>query len=246
MDAAPDCAPLPNAPLAPHWLELCADYDVGEDDAALPFVNNNVARDAVAFPCGRIASAAAAAPHAHAAGEAERCGAIAARAEAALAGLYVGLGDEGDHRWRAFSAPALLGGHGGGDAGGAVGGLVTPAELRAALGGALVPGLEFRAVPLADALADFARRRETEVDPAREPNRVAGEGECFGAFERALGGGGVGNNVAAAAGFEHGSQTYLRPLDVRVAGGGCVFPHFLVARTLGGSLVGVLGSTVWT
>jgi hypothetical protein len=105
--------------------------------------------------------------------------------------------------------------------------------------------------PLAGAIKDFLLDLERAIDHAREPNRLAGTGECFHALERHLGGGdaggiGGGGGGGAAEEFAPGSQTYLRPLDNRVDGGGCVFPNFLVARTKGGSVVGVVGSAVWT
>ena len=201
------------------------------------WTHNAVSADALVFACGRLASAAggggAAHAHAHVAGDEAACAALAEAAAAALAGSRVGRGDEGDHAWLPFTAPALLAAAGAG-AGAAAGGGVTEEELRAALGGALCPAPALRLVPvrLAAALDEWMADLAAG-DEGADPNRL----EDALAPLRAL-------RANFLAGGEE-SATYIRPAE----GGrrcGAVLPHFLLRRTAAGGLAGVVGFTVYT
>ena len=144
---------------------------------------------------------------------------------AALADLYVGRGDEGDHRWLPFVAPVLEG-----EDFDAVDetGLVRWEALHAACGGALWSELRFRVCAL-----------QTEADRLVEE----GDDEEMPAIEAAAW------RAAEAAMRGHGAEriTFFRPIENdRSANRGCVFPFFVVGVTPAGSLAGVSGLTVWT
>jgi hypothetical protein len=242
-----------------------ADADAAE--ARLLWPNNVVALDAAAFACGRLARGGGLDGHAHDARELERCRALAARAQTLLAGTVVGRGDESDHPWLALCAPALLGGAAAppaaaganaaaaaavADAGAAPLLLVSEAELRRACGGALAPGLRFASSALPQEAARCAREL-AEADHGGGAGGLANAAAAFSSLARFLageldgaeeGGEGEGEDEDEAAGLQRGSATYLRPLDRH--GCGAVFPHFAVARTGAGSLVGVVGATVYT
>ena len=129
---------------------------------------------------------------------------------------------------------------------------VTVAELQRACGGALRPTMRFASEPLAEAMAGFARRREERGGD--DANAISDEAAAFDALALTLtgggGGGGGGDGEIAAEDVEvdAGSAVYLRPVEDfgGGGGGGCVYAHFIVARTARGSLFGVVGSTVWT
>ena len=238
-------------PLRGPWLELTASYgvdardDVQEDGR---WTHNALCADAVIFECGRLASAADGGnvAHEHAVGDEAACAALAGAAAAALAGTYVGNGDEGDHAWLAFAAPALAaeGAVDGAaaDAGagiiagaGAGGGCVTEAELRAALGGALCPAPALRLVPrpLAAALDDW-QAELAAGDEGADQNRL----EDAIAPLQAL-------RAAFLAGDGAASATYIRPAE-GARRCGAVLPHFILRRTAAGGLAGVSGFTVYT
>jgi hypothetical protein len=269
-DAAPPaaCARLVAALPAP-WRELAESYgvvaapapgdnaDADAAEARLLWPNNVVALDAAAFACGRLARGGGLDGHSPDARELERCRALAARAQTLLAGTVVGRGDESDHPWLAVCAPALLGGAAAGaiaaaaDAGEGAAPLlvlVSEAELRRACGGALAPGLHFASSALPQEAARYAREL-AEADRAGGAGGLANAAAAFSSLARVLAGeldgaeeGEEGEDEAA--GLQRGSATYLRPLDCH--GCGAVFPHFAVARTGAGSLVGVVGATVYT
>jgi hypothetical protein len=289
-DAAPAAAcARPAAALPAPWRELAESYGVipapaprNDADAAaaaaaaearLLWPSNVVALDAVAFACGRVARGGGLDGHAHDARELARCRALAARAQTLLAGTVVGRGDEGDHPWLAFCAPALLDGAAaplaaaaaaaagaGAIAAAADAGegaapplvLVSEAELRRACGGALAPRLHFTSSALPQEAARYAREL-AEADHGGGAGGLANAAAAFSSLARFLageldgaeeGGEGEGEDEDEAAGLQRGSATYLRPIDRH--GCGAVFPHFAVARTGAGSLVGVVGATVYT
>jgi len=214
------------------WLEICETY--GADNRASPqddgqWTHNALARGAVEFACGRVARAGDAGAHEHADGDAAACAALADAAAAALAGTRVGHGDEGDHEWRRFVAPALAAGPA------PPAGCVTEAELRAALGGALCPAPALRLVlqPLAAAL-DAWERDLADGDEGADANRLADAVAPLRAVRAAL-----------LAGDARESAAYARPAEgSRICG--VVLPHFIVARTAAGGLAGVCGFTVYT
>jgi len=219
-----DAAP---ALLAP-WLEVMDSYGV-EDGGLGPnadprWPRNVLATDAVLRACGRPCSASVVAPALpHAPGDAAACAAAAAAMAAALAGLYVRRGDEGDHAWFAFSAPALAGAA---EPPPPLDALVLQDELRAACGGALSPHIAYRSTALAEELA--AVRAEAEPQ--------AGEAAALEALGAAPQPEGVGAGV-----------TLLRPLEPRGAGmPPSVYTFFLLRRTSAGGLCGVAGHAVWT
>ena len=273
MAAAAPCARL-DGPLPAPWRELSEAYGVeapaGADAAARLWPNNGIALDAVAFACGRVARGDdAGGDHAHDAHELARCRALAARAQTLLAGTVVGRGDESDHAWLAFCAPALLGDdeapaaaeaaaaaaaadaavaaaeNGAGAAANASDAalLVSEAELRRACGGALCATLRFERAALPQAAEQHARRLAEEAEHDGGGGGHANAAAAFCSLARLLAcdeGGGEGE----AAGLQRGSATFFRAHDR--AGSGCVYPHFAVARTAAGSVVGVVGATVWT
>lgn len=211
-------------PLPPHLTELAESYGIASNPAPNTlFPHNCLSARAVLRACGRLhctshAPALPAGPHAP--GEVALCGALAGAVAAALAPFYVGRGDEGDHRWAPFALPVA------GD-----GGILHTAddpisgeELLAAACGALWPALVFSPRPLAEVAA--------ELD-AREGEEATNEGAAWRAAAAAL----------EAAGARGGA--YLRPVE-RGGFGPSVMPHFLLARTPAGSLVGAVGATVWT
>jgi hypothetical protein len=223
------CIPLPaDSP----WQELCRTY--GVDNRGSPqddpqWQRNALALGAVQFACGRLACAGGAGAHDHAPGDAEACAALADAAAAALAGTRVGRGDEGDHEWRRFVAPALEAGPP------PAAGTVTEAELRAALGGALCPAPALRMVlqPLAATL-DAWERDFADGDEGADANTLADAVAPLRAARDVF-----------LAGDGRASAAYARPAE----GGrtcGAVVPHFLVARTAAGGLAGVCGFTVYT
>lgn len=184
-------------------------FDAAEPKADSRWLRNAVAADYVVLSCGQLSSGTDNHPP-HEPGEAERCVELAQSCAAALSGVYVQRGDESDHCFEPFSAPA---------AAGAPWARVDEGALSAACGGALCPQLRFEATPLADYL-----------DGCEEDE------EAY-------------RSLAALFEAEGCSQaTCFRPLelsegDLRLT---CVYPHFIVALTPGGSLVGVFGLTVWT
>ena len=215
-----------------HWSECRDNYGIerenpNDDDR---WTNNSVASDAVAFACGRLASpreAGYASEHLHDTVEARTCTELAAAAEERLRGAFTHRGDEGDHPWRAFAAPAILGAA----APAVVAGLVTAAEIAAAFGGALSPHQRFAISPMA-AEVDRAEAEQRDGD-ANEGARVA---EPFREVMRLF-----AEHADAAV---RSSATYARPIEDRKCG--CVYTHYFVARTSAGSIVGVSGHTVWT
>ena len=219
-DAAPEL-------LAP-WREVMEAHalDGGLGPNADPrWPHNTLATDALVRACGRPCSASVNAPAlAHAPGDAARCAAAAAAMAAALAGLYVRRGDEGDHAWFAFCAPALLSS----EPPPALDALVQQEELRAACGGALSPHIAYRSTALAAEAADVAAMDEPQE----------GEAAALAALVAAPQPEGVGEGV-----------TLLRPLEPRGGGGGMppsVYTFFLLRRTSAGGLCGVAGHAVWT
>ena len=187
--------------------------------------HNVLALDAQALHCGRLASASAsvcvAAPlRGHAPGAPAQCAALAASMAARLQGLLVRRGDESDHAWFAFSAPALAGA-----AAALGGGLVTEEELRAACGGALSPHVRFKCSSL-----------EAEVAACRaagEPQ--AGEADALQALCA----------LAQGAGAA-GTLTFFRPVEPHGIGlPPSVYAFFILCRLEAG-LCGVAGFAVWT
>lgn len=264
------CATLDE--LSVQWRELSDDYGEGGDDL---WPHNTVARDVREYACGAVGRGDA--PHLHDASEAVACRNLAAAAESALVGAYVMRGDEGDHSWRAFSAPAVVGdaavelasrlsrvgvSDGVTPAGGAVPApageqpappataLVTSLEVHAACGGAINPRLLFEPRALRGFVDDSMTERRERCGAGEE--EVAVELARYRALEELLSAEGDGASGSAGAAGDAGrprlhaaSATYLRPVESREVRG-CVFPHFIVARTMSGSLVGVVGNTVWT
>ncbi len=226
------CAPAAANPFA----EAQANY--GEEGGA--FARNLVASDAEPRECGRVfrvvaaaaAAAAAAPPAAHVPGEVARCAAAAAATAAALAQIYVWKGDEGDHRFFPFAAP-LLDGEPPAGAGGGDDAPLPDSALHAALAGALYPALRFAPRALDDEVADLAAARADDEEEANEVDGVY-EADAWRAAAAAL----------RAAGLRR--LTYFRPRDGDADNRGCVFPHFVVGVTPGGSLAGAAGLTVWT
>jgi hypothetical protein len=197
--------------------------DDGDDDA---FPRNMIARDAHFRACGRLwrGDDAGDAPSvAHVEGEVYFCARASAAAAEGLRDVYVWRGDEGDHKWAPFSAPLLHG-----ETGAAGEPLLTSADIRAALGGALYSALQFNVRALDDVV--------DELDATAGESENAGEANAW--------------RVAAAALRECGlgALVYARPIEL--PGGdrnrGCVFPHFILGKTPLGSLAGVVGLTVWT
>lgn len=190
------------------------------------WVRNAVAADVVGCTCGAVGSASTWAPL-HCAKEAALCRAIADECVAALAGVDVRRGDESDHPWCAFVAPATPG---------APWTALDVHTLREAMGGSLCPQLEFKTAPLGDYLAEYRAS-------------VARDGEDDGgAGNRAMSG-----YFAALAVLQRHGCTQLsgwRPLEMggreRSLALTCVYPHFMLGLTPGGSVVGVFGLTVWT
>jgi hypothetical protein len=214
------------------WAECSYNYGVESDDPNDDdrWTRNNIASDAVAFACGRLASpreVGYAPEHLHDAAEARACAELAAAAEERLRGAYTYRGDEGDHPWRAFVSPALLGA----PAPAGAAGLVTAAEIAAAFGGALSPRQRFAVSPMAVEV-DRAEAEQRDGD-ANEGARIA---EPFREVLRLF-----AEHADAAV---RSSASYARPLEDRKCG--CVYTHFFVARTSAGSIVGVCGNTVWT
>jgi hypothetical protein len=225
------CPPAP-ALLAP-WAEVMETHGIAADESAPNtdprWPHNAFATDAVLRACGRPCSSSVNAPaHEHAPGDAPRCTAAARAMAAALEGLYVQRGDEGDHAWFAFASPGLLlPAEGGGQGGGALESLVTEAELRAACGGALSPRIAYTSSTLAEEVAAVRAREEPQ----------AGEAAALEALLAA---------PPQAEGLGAG-VTFLRP---REPGGPGLLPSvytfFLLRRTVGGGLCGVAGHAVWT
>jgi hypothetical protein len=214
MTAAASCGchPLAADSLSALAWEEAADtygFDSAEPAADSRWLRNAVSLNYVVFSCGRLSSGTDNHPP-HEPGEAERCVELAQRCAAALSGVYVQRGDESDHRFEPFSAPA---------AAGAPWARVDEGALSAACGGALCPQLRFEATPLADYLDGC----EEDVEAYRS---LAALFEAEGCRQ----------------------ATSFRPLELREGNLRltCVYPHFIVALTPGGSLVGVFGLTVWT
>jgi hypothetical protein len=216
-----ECASAGPDALAP-WQEVMDSYGIESEapNSDPRFPHNCVASDARVLACGRLQSASvvtSALPHAPS--EVAACRAAAARIEALLADRYVSRGDEGDHRWRAFSAPALEGERA------AEAALVGEDELRSACGGALWPAVKYRCSPLA---AEIARVREED-----EENGAA-EAEALQA---------LADEAARELGLR--ALTFMRPVEP----GGmqpAVYTFFIVGRTERGGLCGVFGHAVWT
>ena len=215
-------------PLPPHISELADCYGVSNPGAPNSlFPHNAVSIRVQARACGRLhcsSHASVLPPGEHAAGEAALCAALSGAVSAALAPYFVGRGDEGDHRWQPFALPAMPP-----PPAPEVPpprGLVSGEELLSAACGALWPELAFAPPrPAAEVAA--------ELD-AREGEEATNEGAAWRAAAAAL-------EAAGARG-----AAYLRPVERGGGFGPSVWPHFLLARTPTGSLVGAVGATVWT
>lgn len=223
-----ECAPLTAAAASSNaWCsDACSVDDDTGDNSGVSY--NIVSSRAVIAACGRVyhpSNIAAARICEHFPGEAARCSAISAAATSALADLYVGRGDEGDHHWLPFVAPLLEG-----EVFDVVDetGLVRCEALHAACGGALWSELRFRVCAL-------QTESDRLVEEGDEEERPAIEAAAWRAAEAAM--------------RAHGAEriTFFRPIENdRSANRGCVFPFFVVGVTPAGSLAGVSGLTVWT
>jgi hypothetical protein len=233
------CASIPDA-LLPWSEAMDRDGIQGEDPE---FSNANVAAGSVALACGRLSlpSSCFAPGRSHAKAEVQLCKAAAAAAAAAAAeaDIPVGCGDEGDHYWQAFCAPAFVEEEAAAAA--AAGGgakakrppVPTEEALHAAFGGALLPELKFKVEPLQRRVQELIAEGQEEEEGAGNSNAKA---EQMLAIEAALKNAGVS------------SISFFRALEGRDRGerGGCVFPLFVLGCTAAGSLCGVAGLTVWT
>lgn len=197
------------------------------------WLRNALARDLVACTCGAVGSAESWHP-VHDAAEAQLCQTIASEAELALSSIYVNRGDESDHRWRPFLAPKDPGQHRA---------RVDEDTLRWACGGALCPQLKVKQRTLEQYLQEY-RERLAEHARSDYPNEVESyvveQIRPYETFRDLLLGCGC-TQLTAFSPLE---------MDRRIAPGAlqltCVYPHFMVGLTPGGSLVGVFGLTVWT
>ena len=262
------CCQESPAPLEP-FREAMATYDVGVQQPPDPlFYWNSIATDAYGYDCGLMASRSRGGDlslHRHDTDDLELCRSVAANAEGILKGINVGHGDEGDHPWVAFIAPAIVkdGVVGGGVSGPRDGTVVSWAALVAAMHGALWPSFGDPLISSETAVgtdvnhpsvgasrsAGTAEPLTTAVSRLREDITAAeSRGEADDASARA--------ELAAlesllryfTASTGLSAPTYLRPSsgDYAQDNGMPVVPHFLVCETGRGSIVGVSGLTVWT
>lgn len=185
------------------------------------WARNVLSSDAVFRACGRMHTGFVAEGVAHAPGDLALCRSLASAWEAALEGVYVRRGDEGDHTWAAFCAPALEGVTAPDEP------VVSQEELRLACGGALSPYVSYTATPLQE---ELHRMREE----AEEEGQLA-ELQAFEGLE------------ALAEGLGGSAATLLKPIEPRDVGiPPSVYTFFVLCRTSAGGLAGVAGNTVWT
>jgi hypothetical protein len=178
---------------------------------------NSIAADAVGYSCGRIGSARDERPHRHRSSEVKLCHDVARRCAEILEDCLVPFGDEGDHPWFPFAAPAIL------DE--AIPGRLTFDVLQRACGGALYPDLAPSFQPLRKIIEEVAGQ-------GREKEELSAYSELVAYLEKHR---------------ELRLPTYIRPReDCSGDNPASVVPHFFVALTKNGSLVGVAGLTVWT
>ena len=215
-----DCALLEDVGVA--WLEATTTY--GIDGPGHPWTNNTVSETSVKRECGRIyGSLENSERQSHVFGEIKACTEAAFAAEEALKDIYVWRGDEGDHKWISFCSPLLEHEAVGGNANDT--GPLAVESLKRACGGALWPKLNFSSSEVA---AEILRLESRDGEEGNDGQVVAW-------------------SAAVSALCAHGVSrlTYFRPIEDHDCPG-CVFPHFIVGITRGGSITGVCGLTVWT
>lgn len=250
----PDALPLDDAPMGGEpvvevvrgcekdasqlakFEEMIDDYDIDQKNpnADPRWYWNAIARDTVAFACGRVASGdQIEVEHVHDRSEIDICKLLATEASEILEGMHIGRGDEGDHYWSAFHAPVFVDEF--------TDAAEVPAEPTIALlkqmcGDAIWPGLNFEIKPMKEELD----REMADMDPSEDPNRTEDQRSAYSRL----------NEWFALHSEELSAPYYFYPMWV-----GCgdednsppVYPHFIVAVRKGtGSLVGLSSATVWT
>jgi hypothetical protein len=183
-----------------------------------------IATDAVGFQCGRIArpAVADASDHYHdSKAEVELCKAVAKEMEALVADMDVGMGDESDHYWKAFSAPICHGEE--------VPTKITRAVLARVLGGTLYEHLPFQAEDLSEA----ATEAEKDCEGGDEEDQTNGA-VVFRRLQQYC----DKNGLTKA--------TVLSPEADYWENKCATYPYFVLSMTPSGSLVGVVGLAVHT
>lgn len=188
---------------------------------------NVVSKRAVAYSCGAIAREGAAVEHDHHPDELALCRRLSAEAARLMAGVDVGMGNEGSCPFRPFFVTA--------NDGGKSPRKVTESVVRRAFGGTIYPGAEILVEPLrergrwwASVLHWYSDNENPEEDlrPWRELMRWFHSREDLRAPSLVM----VGDRPREPGGVMPGS----------------VFPRLAVGLTPAGSLVGIGGWTVHT
>jgi hypothetical protein len=180
---------------------------------------NSIATDAVARSCGRLGRRMGERAHRHSATEIAICHEVSRRCAEMLSGYPVCRSDEAmdRHSWFPFAAPSFLGD--------SVPAELSTAVLHEACGSVLYPGLFEGAMRMRLGLSEYA-------EPFEDESEAAAFNELCAYLETHT---------------ELQQPAYFRPLGERTPDNGApVVPHFLVAMTRAGSVVGVAGLTVWT
>jgi len=105
--AACGCQPLAaDSDLCLAWKQAAEAWNPGKRKLESRWLRNTIANDFVVFSCGQLSSGTENHPL-HEPGEGQRCASLARQCASALASVNVVPGDESDHSYEPFSAPAV-------------------------------------------------------------------------------------------------------------------------------------------
>ena len=181
--------------------------------------NNTLSHKTVVSTCGRIGRRDEVIEHAHDPAELALCKRLADEAAAIMAGTYVGMSDESDHKFVPFFITANVGDK--------VPETLTEAELRAGFGGTIRPNCPVVIEPLKEE-GEWWRLASADANPWRALMAWFGShpelhGACF-------------------VSINEPRDLPYRPDVLSVV----IFPRMVLAITKQGSLVGLFGCVVWT
>lgn len=188
---------------------------------------NVLSKKAIAYSCGAISRAGAGVEHCHQPEELERCRRLSGAATRIMAGIDVGMGNEGSCEFSPFYVAANVGGK--------APRKLTEAVIRGAFGGTIYPAAQIVIEPLRErgqwwdsVLHWYGDNDDPEADlrPWRELIRWFHSRDELLAPSFVM----IGERSGKAGGEQPGS----------------VFPRLAVGGTPAGSLVGIGGWTVHT
>ncbi len=211
LEPLKECLPLPGT-------------DIGEDE----WPNNTLSHKTVIYSCGRIGRRDEVIEHAHDPAELALCKRLADEATAIMAGTYLGMSDESDHKFVPFFITANVGDK--------VPETLTETELRAAFGGTIKPKFPMTIEPLKE---EGEWWRMASAQPISD-----GDDKALNAWRSMIAWFGNQPELHGAC-FVCFNEPKAEPYRPGVLS--CViFPRMVLAFTKQGSLVGLFGCVVWT